>query len=106
MPRPAPTRSTKPEARVRQSASRSAAAPSSSPARLVELEDLIANLDPANARDAAPLRSVAVAAQVSRDADDALAVAVANARSAGTSWTAIGAVLGVSRQAAQQRFGS
>lgn len=32
--------------------------------------------------------------------------AVNAARAAGYSWAAIGAVLGVSRQAAQQRFGS
>ena len=32
--------------------------------------------------------------------------AVASARSAGQSWEAIGAVLGISRQAAQQRFGA
>ncbi len=33
------------------------------------------------------------------------AAAVAAARAAGSSWTSIGRVLGISKQAAQQRFG-
>lgn len=39
-------------------------------------------------------------------AEDALYRAVEDAREAGMSWQAIGDVLGVSRQAAQQRFGA
>lgn len=51
------------------------------------------------------LRSWIAAAQ--RDADVAehtLKAAISRARQAGLSWSAIGAQLGVSRQAAQQRF--
>jgi hypothetical protein len=49
-------------------------------------------------------RLVAAAAAV-RSAEDHLARVVQEAYEAGDSWTVIGAALGVSRQAAQQRFG-
>ena len=41
-----------------------------------------------------------------REVESSVAVAVASARSAGRSWTEIGARLGVSAQAVQQRYGS
>jgi hypothetical protein len=41
-----------------------------------------------------------------RDAEAELAAAARRARNHGHSWTAIGARLGITRQAAQQRFGS
>lgn len=50
-------------------------------------------------------RAVEVAADVARIADDVVDHFVERARTAGCSWAEIGAVLGVSRQGAQQRFG-
>lgn len=44
-------------------------------------------------------------AEVARAADEALRVAVAGAREQGLSWTVIGEQFGITRQAAQQRFG-
>ncbi|WP_106819810.1 hypothetical protein [Janibacter massiliensis] len=63
-------------------------------------------IDPAThpARDAAAFRRI-VAARAALERDETeLRDAVAAARAAGDSWTVIGAALGVSRQAAQQRF--
>lgn len=54
---------------------------------------------------AAYLDLVAVAAKAESQTVDLLRSAVTAARSAGQSWEAIGARLGISRQAAQQRFG-
>jgi hypothetical protein len=53
----------------------------------------------------AHLELVALTARASASADSLLATAVSSARSAGHSWDAVGKVLGISRQAAQQRFG-
>ncbi|MHA7134608.1 hypothetical protein [Oerskovia turbata] len=53
----------------------------------------------------AHLELVALTARASASADSLLATAVSSARSAGHSWEAVGAVLGITRQAAQQRFG-
>ena len=47
---------------------------------------------------------VATAHQQASAAEATLAAAVIRARQAGTSWTVIGARLGISRQGAQQRF--
>jgi hypothetical protein len=47
---------------------------------------------------------VATAHQQAGAAEATLAVAVTRARQAGTSWSVIGARLGISRQGAQQRF--
>jgi hypothetical protein len=46
------------------------------------------------------------AAQAEREVRDLLRQSVASARAAGHSWAALGAELGMSRQAAQQRFGA
>ncbi len=54
---------------------------------------------------AAPLEIVRRAAEADRITTDLLIQAVGGARSGGQSWAAIGAVLGLTRQAAQQRFG-
>ena len=65
-------------------------------------------LDPADpavkVRDGRFLRHVREAAEAADTAGDALRQAVADARANGESWGTIGMVLGVSRQAAQQRF--
>ncbi|HTE56231.1 MAG TPA: hypothetical protein VK698_35505 [Kofleriaceae bacterium] len=53
---------------------------------------------------AAFLRLLAAAQIGAHQADELLHAAVAGARRAGQSWDAIGGVLGVTRQAAQQRF--
>jgi hypothetical protein len=50
------------------------------------------------------LRLVAAADVAAREADRVLHESVTGARHAGHSWDAVGRVLGVSRQAAQQRF--
>jgi hypothetical protein len=62
--------------------------------------------EPTTARDAAPLRAIVAAAEEQVNARAALDEAVAAARREGFSWGAIGAVLGVSRQAARERFGA
>lgn len=64
-------------------------------------------IDPAthHGRDAAHLRAIIAAAEQVEAAQEQLADVVAEARRGGTSWTVIGAGLGVSKQAAQQRFG-
>lgn len=56
--------------------------------------------------DAADLRAIGEALRQAVERDAALAQAVARARAAGRSWGLIGLVLGVSRQAARQRFGT
>src|SRR5690606_22681013 len=48
---------------------------------------------------------VSIAARAERQTEELLRSSVAAARSAGQSWEAIGARLGISRQAAQKRFG-
>ena len=64
-------------------------------------------LDPrtTSARDAVHFRAIIAANQRVHDAEAELHAAVARAREAGDSWTVIGAALGVTRQAAQKRFG-
>lgn len=56
-------------------------------------------------RDAEPLRRVAEAFRRSAAADTDLAEAVRAARADGYSWAAIAAMLGVSKQTAQARYG-
>ncbi len=64
------------------------------------------DLDPSSvpARDASHFRAIIAANDALSDADAGLRAAVREARDAGDSWTVIGAALGVSKQAAQQRF--
>ncbi|MDN4475825.1 hypothetical protein QQX09_08140 [Demequina sp. SYSU T00192] len=57
------------------------------------------------ARHAAHVRAIVDASAGVDEAHGRLVAAVAEAREAGESWTAIGAALGTSRQNAQQRFG-
>lgn len=56
-------------------------------------------------RDAEPLKRIADAFRDSVTADRELTEAVRAARSGGYSWAAIAAMLGVSKQTAQARFG-
>lgn len=64
------------------------------------------NPDPDEWQDAAPLRRLMAANAAVGHARTLLAAEVEAARSAGLSWGAIGAALGVSKQAARQRFGA
>ena len=57
------------------------------------------------ARDATHFRRIVTARQQIADAEQDLHDAVQAARSAGDSWTIIGAALNTTRQAAYQRFG-
>lgn len=66
-----------------------------------------AGLDPAAGPDRdGHLRLIAAAARGETQARLILGQAVSSARGSGASWGAIGAQLGMSRQAAQQRFGA
>lgn len=56
-------------------------------------------------QDVGPLAAVGVAQGISRGVEKGLATTVAQARAAGHTWAEIGQVLGMSRQAAFQRFG-
>ena len=71
-------------------------------------EDWLDQLDPSDpsvtVRDGRYLRHVREAADAAEAAAENLRSAVAEARANGESWGTVGMVLGVSRQAAQQRF--
>lgn len=71
-----------------------------------DVEEWLDTLDPATtpAKDARHLREIGQALTNLEDAERALEKAIADARAAGDSWTAIGAVLGTSRQAAHRKF--
>lgn len=69
------------------------------------VDDFIDQIDVAQMRDGSHLRDVAAAAQDLKDADDRLHDAVQAARAAGDSWTAIGLVLGTSKQNAHRKYG-
>ena len=56
--------------------------------------------------DPADLRRIGHAKHALGEAEDELRAAVAASRASGRSWGHIGIVLGISKQAAQQRFGS
>ena len=68
-------------------------------------EQLADDLDPtAEAEDISDLRAVAVASEKARADEARLREAVAVSRAHGRSWNQIAVALGVSRQAARQRF--
>ena len=71
-------------------------------------EEWLDQLDPddpsVKVRDGRYLRQVREASDAANAAAENLRRAVAEARSNGESWGTIGMVLGISRQAAQQRF--
>ncbi|MDV7192608.1 hypothetical protein [Mycolicibacterium fortuitum] len=72
-----------------------------------DVENWLDNLevDPADARDARHMRRIAAAATALTNAEAELNTAVAEARKAGDTWAMVGTALGISRQAAYQRFG-
>jgi hypothetical protein len=72
-----------------------------------EIERWLDSIDPTTIewRDAAQLRHIMSAREAVETAQAELAAAVAAARAAGDSWAMIGMALGVSRQAAWERFG-
>lgn len=72
-----------------------------------DLEKTLDDLDPSMvaARDAVHFRRVIAAAEGVVRADRELHDAVRAAREAGDSWLSIGMALGVTKQAAQKRFG-
>ncbi len=76
---------------------------------LADTESWLDNLDPnglASAEsDGADLRAIGEALRTVAASDLSLAEQVAKARANGRTWTQIGAVLGVSKQAARERFG-
>lgn len=57
-------------------------------------------VDPAKARDGSHMRRIAAA-----DSKTELGDAIATARAAGDTWAMIGTALGISQQAARDRFG-
>ncbi len=71
------------------------------------LEDWLDSIepDPADARDATHIRRIIAAAEAVEKSEAELRAAVTAARAAGDTWDAIGVALGISRQAAYQRFG-
>src|SRR6478672_5640399 len=72
-----------------------------------DIDDWLDSVEPdaADARDARHIRRIIAAVEALDAAAAELHAAVAEARSAGDTWDAIGVALGVSRQAAYQRFG-
>lgn len=72
-----------------------------------DIEKVLDDLDPATvqARDAVHFRRIIAAKEGVAQAERELRDAVTAAREAGDSWLTIGVALGVTKQAAQQRFG-
>lgn len=70
-----------------------------------KIDDFIDHIDVAQMRDGSHLREIAAAVQDLKDADVRLHAAVQSAWAAGDSWTAIGLVLGTSKQNAHRKYG-
>ncbi len=74
-----------------------------------EAVERLENLDPddpgVRVRDRAAVAEIEMAAAARREAEQRVATAVRDARSAGVTWTEVGAALGVSHQAAIKRYG-
>jgi dihydroxyacetone kinase len=72
-----------------------------------DIEKVLDDLDPATvkARDAVHFRRIIAAKEGVTQAERELHDAVRAAREAGDSWVSIGLALGVTKQAAQKRFG-
>jgi hypothetical protein len=62
-------------------------------------------IEPGTAEDPADLRRIGVALRALADDQRALEEAVAAARKNGRSWSEIALVIGISRQAARERYG-
>jgi hypothetical protein len=71
-----------------------------------DVERWLDELDPAAMKDATPLRRIMDSNEAIATANQGLHDAVATARAAGFSWGTIGMALGITKQAAQQRFGN
>ncbi len=69
-----------------------------------ELERSFADHEPADVRDAAPLRALRDAVTERAATERRIAEAVTAARQAGVSWSAIGGMLGTSGEAARKRY--
>jgi hypothetical protein len=76
--------------------------------RAAALEAWADGVDPTDLRlaDTHALRHIAELAQQRDDVDAELTQTVAAARAANRSWSEIGAMLGVSKQAAQRKYGA
>lgn len=70
-----------------------------------ELERRFADHAPADVRDAEPLRTLRDAVTERAATERRIAEAVAAARKAGASWSAVGGMLGTSGEAARKRYG-
>lgn len=72
-----------------------------------DIDSVLEGLDPGSVtpRDAVHFRRIIAAKEGVAQADRELRDAVRAAREAGDSWFTIGMALGVTKQAAQQRFG-
>lgn len=68
------------------------------------LERRFAEHDPTDVRDAAPLRAIRNAVTGRAASERRIADAIAAARKAGVSWSAIGGMLGTSGEAARKRY--
>lgn len=76
--------------------------------KLAALEKWAEEVDPADLKPA-PLESMGVVAawiNQQEGVNEALARAVADARTRGVTWSQIGEMLGVSKQAARQKYGT
>jgi hypothetical protein len=75
-------------------------------AAAAETEAMLDNLDvnAAQPEDISDLRAIAAALDSVAQGETGLAVAVAQARANGRSWARIGTTLGISKQAAHDRF--
>jgi hypothetical protein len=72
-----------------------------------DIDEWLDSIEPhtADARDASHMRRIIAARQAVDAAESELRAAVEAARAAGDTWAAIGVALGITRQAAFQRFG-
>lgn len=70
-----------------------------------EIADRFDSVEADDLHPAAPLRALASAAQRRADAESDMAAQVRECRAAGWPWSDIGRALGVTAQAAQQRYG-
>ncbi len=70
-----------------------------------EMERRFAEHEPTDVRDASPLHAIRAAVTDRAATERRVLEAVAAARDAGVSWSAIGSMLGTSGEAARKRYG-